>query len=236
MLSKGIGPRTTRNATRLVWLRDLHRPYLSSYYLPIFIPNERPHVKLLHLDSSILNENSATRAISAAVVERLKQNDPAIEVTYRDLAAAPLPHVTLPALAGDESAALVEELLSADILVIGVPMYNFGMPTQLKAWFDHVLVAGRTFRYTAEGPQGLAGDKHVFVCMGRGGFYSEGPMAAMEHAESHVKAMLGFIGITDPAIIAVEGVAISPKQREASLKAALDQVAELKLEKEAMTA
>ncbi|MDE8650857.1 FMN-dependent NADH-azoreductase [Novosphingobium album (ex Liu et al. 2023)] len=186
-------------------------------------------MKILHLDSSIQGDASATRAVSAAIVARLRALEPSAEVAYRDLAAASLPHITLAGLGSAESATLVDELLGADVVVIGTPMYNFGLPTQLKAWFDHVLIAGRTFRYTAQGPEGLAGGKRVFLALSRGGIYSEGPMAANEHAASHVTGMLGFMGITDLRAIVVEGVAIGPEQREAALSAALDAAGRIEL-------
>jgi len=182
-------------------------------------------MKLLHLDSSIQGEASASRVVSGAVVERLQALDDRLVTHYRDLAADPLPHLTLPGFATAEAAAVLDEFLAADIVVIGAPMYNFGVPTQLKAWFDHIMVAGRTFRYGESGLEGLAGGKRAIVVISRGGIYSQGsPAAAMEHAESHLRAMLGFIGITDVEFVIAEGVAIGPDQREAALTAALGQV------------
>lgn len=179
-------------------------------------------MKLLHLDSSIQSEASASRLLSAAIAARLEEHNPAIEVAYRDLAANPLPHLTLDRLGNAEAQAVLDEFLAADVVVIGVPMYNFGMPSQLKAWFDHILIAGQTFRYGAEGPEGLAGTKRVIVASSRGGFYGPASAgAANEHAESHLRAMLGFIGIIDPEVIVAEGVAIGPEHRQAALDAAL---------------
>ena len=126
-------------------------------------------MKLLHLDSSILGQHSASRELGAAIVARWQRDVRGIEVTYRDLAANPLPHLSGGALAqanADEAAtaaAVMDEFLSADVIVVGAPMYNFGIPSQLKAWIDRVAVAGKTFRYTADGPQGLAGGKQVIV-------------------------------------------------------------------------
>jgi FMN-dependent NADH-azoreductase len=190
-------------------------------------PSKRtpPALKLLHIDSSIQGDASASRAISSAIVDRLRALHPGLEVAHRDLARDPLPHVTLDRLGAEASNAAIEELLAADILVIGAPMYNFGIPTQLKAWFDHVLVAGRTFRYSADGPEGLAGAKRVFIVQPRGGIYSSGEASAAEHAESHLRTMLGFIGIADPHVILIEGVAFGPEQRDAALEAARQQVA-----------
>ena len=123
----------------------------------------------LHLDSSINGENSASRELSRSIIDRVKR--PGEQVVYRDLAAEPLPHLTLPAFA---DTSVLDEFLAADTIVIGAPMYNFTLPTQLKAWLDRILVAGRTFRYTATGPEGLVGDKRVIVALARGGFYGAG--------------------------------------------------------------
>lgn len=181
-------------------------------------------MKILHLDSSIQGDASASRLLSAAAVERLRAAHDQLEVRYRDLAADPLPHITLPGFATEVAAAVLDEFLVADMVVIGAPMYNFGIPTQLKSWFDHILVAGKTFRYGGGGVEGLAAGKKVIVAMSRGGIYSEGPAAPNEHAESHMRAMLGFIGITDIEFIVAEGVAYGPDQREAALQAALAQI------------
>lgn len=182
-------------------------------------------MKLLHVDSSIQADASASRLLSAAVVARLEGLHPDLEVHHRDLAADPLPHLTLDRLASAEASAVLDEFLAADIVVIGAPMYNFGLPSQLKAWFDHILINGRTFRYTAEGPEGMAGDKRVIVTASRGGFFGEasGP-AANEHSESHLRTMLGFMGITDPEIVVAEGVAIAPEHRQTALDAALARI------------
>lgn len=178
-------------------------------------------MKLIHLDSSILGDGSVSRQVSAAVVARLTAADPSLEVSRHDLAADPLPHVTTDRLASPEGQAVLEEFLGADIVVIGAPMYNFGIPTQLKAWFDHILIAGKTFRYGPDGVQGLAGGKRVIIAQARGNLYSEGsPAAPAEHAESHLRAVLGFIGIT-PEVIVAEGIGFGPEHREKALQAAL---------------
>jgi len=178
-------------------------------------------MKLLHLDSSILGDGSVSREISAAVVAHLHTADPALDMVYRDLGADPLPHVTMAELATAEAQAVVGEFLGADIVVIGAPMYNFGIPTQLKSWFDHILVAGLTFRYGAEGAEGLAGAKRVIVAHARGGLYGEDSASAVaEHAESHLRSMLGFMGI-EPEFVVAEGVALGPERRAAALQAAL---------------
>lgn len=182
-------------------------------------------MKLLHLDSSIQADASASRTLSAAVVDRLCILAPGIEVARRDLAADPLPHLTLDRFASEDGQAVLDQFLAADVIVIGAPMYNFGVPTQLKAWFDHILVAGKTFRYAADGPEGLAAGKQVIVATSRGNLYgAESPAAPAEHAESHLRAMLGFIGISDPHFVVVEGIAFGPEQREAAMAAALSAI------------
>jgi FMN-dependent NADH-azoreductase len=178
-------------------------------------------MKLLHIDSSILGGDSVTRQLSAAVVDQLRI--PGVEVVHRDLVAEPLPHLTLEAMADP---AVVDEFLSADVVVLGAPMYNFTVPSQLKAWIDRILVAGRTFTYTAEeGPTGLAGDRRVIIVNSRGGFYgAEVPAAA--HLETYLKKVFGLIGIK-PELIVVEGVKVSPEHRTAALQAALQSVSQL---------
>ncbi|MCW2391709.1 FMN-dependent NADH-azoreductase [Sphingobium sp. B1D7B] len=185
---------------------------------------------VLHIDSSIQGENSITRQISAAIFERLKAEQPGADVRYRDLAAQPLPHLTLPGFGTDEAAAVLAEFLDADTVVIGAPMYNFTISTQLKAWIDHIAVAGKTFRYDESGNAiGLAGDKRVIVALSRGGFYGAGtPAAAVEHAESYLRAVFGFIGIV-PEFIVAEGAAVGPEHRAAGIEAALAAVDQLEV-------
>ena len=176
-------------------------------------------MKLLHLDSSILGENSVSRAVSAAVVAQLKSAHPQLEVAYRDLVADPLPHLTLAALADHE---LVDQFLASDVVVIGAAMYNFSLATQLKAWIDRVSIAGKTFRYTEAGAQGLAGGKRVIVALSRGGLYGAGsPAAAMEHAETYLRGVFGFLGVTDLEFLIAEGIAMGPEQRASALAGAL---------------
>ncbi|MCA1199646.1 NAD(P)H-dependent oxidoreductase [Sphingomonas sp. R647] len=182
---------------------------------------------LLHLDSSIQGDTSVSRTMSAAIVDALRRSSGELELSYRDLGAQPLPHLTLPGFATPEAAATLDAFLAADVVVIGAAMYNFGIPTQLKGWFDHILVSGKTFRYAEDGVEGLAGGKRVFVALARGGQYSDGPAAAMEHAETHLRAMLGFIGITQPEFVIAEGVAFGPDQREAAITSALSRIAAL---------
>ena len=185
-------------------------------------------MKLLHLDSSIQGDASASRALSATIVERLRASEPSLEIAYHDLAANPLDHLTLEALAGEQAAGIVDEFLTADIVVIGAALYNFTIPSQLKAWIDRILIAGKTFRYTAGGAQGLAGGKRVIVALARGGVYSGGsPFASFEHAETLLRGALGFVGITDAEFIIAEGLALGEDARRAGLEAALEQARQI---------
>jgi FMN-dependent NADH-azoreductase len=182
-------------------------------------------MKVLHIDSSILGDNSASRVLSREIVSRLSAEHPAAEVRYVDLAATPLPHMSgrsLAKLDADESATearVMSDFQAADVIVIGAPMYNFSVPTQLKAWIDRVVVAGKTFRYGAAGPEGLSKGKRVIVAVSRGSVY--GPGSTAEFAESYLKHVFGFIGITDLEFIRAEGLGHSPEHREKSMNAAL---------------
>jgi FMN-dependent NADH-azoreductase len=173
-------------------------------------------VSVLHIDSSINGQNSASRVISGKIVEQLKaaaQSED--EVIYRDLAAEPLPHLTLDQFA---DTSVLDEFLAADTVVIGAPMYNFTLPSQLKAWIDRILVVDKTFRYSEDGPEGLASATRVIIALARGGIYGEGAMPpALEH---HLRAVFNFIGI-DPEFVVAEGLSISPQHRETSISQAL---------------
>ncbi|NHO32760.1 FMN-dependent NADH-azoreductase [Acetobacter fallax] len=201
-------------------------------------------MKLLHLDSSILPaDSSVSRTISAAVVSQFRTLQSDLTVTRRDLVADPLPHMTLANLPpahpgsvpGNEadraaSALVLEEFLGADIVVIGAPMYNFTIPTQLKAWIDRILVPGSTFRYGSDGVEGLAKGKRVIIALSRGSFYGqETPYATAEHTETYLRTVFGFIGITEPEIIVAEGIARGEEQRAAALEAAHQAAASLHL-------
>ena len=171
---------------------------------------------ILHIDSSISGENSASRVISRSIVDRLR--GPNDKVVTRDLVSEPLPHLTLDAFA---DTSVLDEFLAADTVVIGAPMYNFTLPTQLKAWLDRIILAGTTFRYTESGPEGLAGGKRVVIGLARGGFYDAGsPAAALEHLETYLRGVFNFIGI-EPEFVAADGLAIGPEQRDSSIKQAL---------------
>src|ERR1700752_1437926 len=171
-------------------------------------------MNVLHIDSSILGEGSASRARPRGVVERLKSEHPDAEVTYLDLAALDLPHLSQTSLArSDESEAArnalaLEQFLAADVVVIGAPIYNFSIPSQLKAWIDRITVAGQTFRYTPNGPEGLAGGKEVIVAMARGGVGGADPKG--EFGESYLRFLFAFLRIRNPRFVRAEGLAISP--------------------------
>ena len=179
---------------------------------------------ILHLDATINGDNSASRAISRSIVEQVKGANWGEQIIYRDLAADPLPHLTLDAFA---DTSVLDEFLAADTIVIGAPMYNFTLPTQLKAWIDRIVIAGTTFRYTENGPEGLAKGKRVIIALARGGFYNDGaPAAALEHLESYLRGVFNFIGI-EPEFVAADGLAIGPEQREQSIGQALGETVRL---------
>lgn len=196
-------------------------------------------MKLLHVDSSILGPNSVSRTLTAEIVEREKSLHPGLEVIYRDLAETPQAHLsgthmavwhagaTPPqdaALEADLAAseAILQELLAADIIVIGAPMYNFAIPSQLKAWIDRVVVRGRTFRYGEAGPESLlAPGKKLILASTRGGGYGPGaPAAFLDHQETYLKGVLGFIGLTDVIVIRAEGIAMGAEALASAMTAA----------------
>ena len=173
---------------------------------------------ILHIDSSINGANSASRAITRSIVDQLKSAQWGEEVVYRDLGASPLEHLTLDAFA---DSTVLDEFLGADVVVIGAPMYNFTLPTQLKAWIDRIVIAGRTFRYTETGPEGLAGGRRVIIALARGGIYSEGsPAAALEYLETYLRGVFNFIGI-EPEFVVAEGLNLGPELRTVSIERAL---------------
>jgi FMN-dependent NADH-azoreductase len=201
-------------------------------------------MNLLHIDSSILGPGSVSRKLSADAVAAIVAAQPDTRVVYRDLAAAPITHLTgaylnaaqapggdhEPAVANDlaEGSAALREFLAADTVVIGVGVYNFSVPSQLKAWIDRILVAGQTFRYGADGrPEGLAGAKRVVLAVARGGFYGPGsPQASFEHAETYLRTVFGFIGVV-PEVVVAEGLAVGPEHRDAGIAAARQAIAAL---------
>ena len=203
--------------------------------------------KLLHIDSSILGGNSVSRQLTAQIVASWRAAHPATEVSYLDLAVDTPSHLSAESLgfrmpAGAEplsdaqqrenaiSEALVAQFLAADVVVIGAPLYNFAIPTQLKSWIDRIAQVGRTFTYTDKGPVGLAGGKTVIIASARGGVYSTSDAGnAMEHQESYLKTILGFLGVTDVRFVRAEGLAMGEAAKTAALAAAeLDIMAQTK--------
>jgi FMN-dependent NADH-azoreductase len=196
-------------------------------------------MKLLHIDSSILGDASASRQLSQEVVQAWAAAEPGVQVTYRDLAADAISHLSAASLvaagtpaelrdaAQKHEAALgensIEEFLAADAIVIGAPMYNFTVPSQLKAWVDRIAVAGKTFRYTENGPQGLAGGKKVIIVSTAGGLHAGQPSGAAH--EDYLKLVLGFLGITDIEVIRAEGLAYGEEPRANAIKGARAEIA-----------
>lgn len=199
-------------------------------------------MKLLHIDSSILGQGSVSRNLSADVVATLRGRNPGLVVARLDLAETPIGHLTGAHLAAAQGAPVndsvkadvalgqvaLEEFLASDIVVVGVPMYNLGVPSQLKAWIDRISVAGKTFRYGEHGPAGLCGGKKLVIASSRGGVYSQGSHAApFDHQETYLKAAFGFLGITDITFVRAEGVAMGPEARSAALASARNETAAL---------
>lgn len=197
-------------------------------------------MNLLHLDSSALGSASVSRQLSSEIASRLKDLHPGMQTTYRDLALDPALHFTSAHLAARNGVvstdatinadlikgnAYMDELLAADLLVIGLPMYNLSIPTPLKAWIDRIAIAGKTFRYTATGPEGLLKNKKAFIASSRGGVYSAGsPAAAFEHQETYMTGLLSFLGVKDVKIVRAEGIAFSPEAKEAAVARALQEI------------
>jgi FMN-dependent NADH-azoreductase len=186
---------------------------------------------ILVVTSSAQGESSVSNRLVRAFLERARALHPAADVTLRDIGAEPVPHLTpdnvaairgTPASDAEQAAralsdTLIEELRRADLLVIGSPMYNFGISSTLKAWFDHVLRAGVTFRYTEAGPEGLMVGKKAVVIESRAGLYSEGPAGAMDGQEPHLRTMLGFMGIDDATFVRAERLAFGPEAADAAI-------------------
>jgi len=194
-------------------------------------------MKLLHIDSSILGTHSATRELGAALVSSWRERQPSIEVEYVDLAREPLGDMTGALIAARSAAPVgasaelqldierseraLADFLAADVIIVGAPMYNFSIPTQLKAWIDRIAVVGKTFRYTEKGPEGLAKGKKVIVISARGGMYGAGsPAAALDFQENYLRGVFGFLGVTDVEFVRAEGLNFGPAQREQAMGAA----------------
>jgi FMN-dependent NADH-azoreductase len=195
-------------------------------------------MKLLHIDSSPLGGNSVSRQLTQRIVAQWRATHPGTVVEYLDLAADAPSHLSVDSLGfrlgpnaeglsevqrreNEISEKLVSQFIAADVIVVGAPMYNFSVPTQLKAWVDRVAQVGRTFKYTEKGPQGLAGSKAVIVASSRGGVYSTNPaLAGLDHQESYLKTVFGFFGITDIQVVRAEGVAMGDAAKAQALSAA----------------
>ncbi len=181
-------------------------------------------MKLLHIDSSITGDQSVSRQLTNRIAEALRRTSPRATTTYRDLAKDPLPHLSLGSAGergGSHAAASLEEFLDADVVVIGAPMYNFTIPSQLKTWIDTLLIPGRTFEYTERGPRGLTGGKRVIVASSRGGKYSTGEMAALDHQEAYLRNIFRFIGVTDVEFVRAEGLSMGEESRRSAIEGAL---------------
>lgn len=193
---------------------------------------------VLVVTSSAQGSRSLSSDLAAHFVTQLQALDPGLVVTHRDVGADPLPHLVNDTVAGIRaepttaaehqtralSDALIAELQDADVVVIGSPMYNFGISSTLKTWFDHVLRARVTFRYTESGPVGLLAGRKAVVIETRAGVYSEGPSAVMDGQEPHLRAMLRFIGLDDARFVRVEGTAFGPEAAEAAMTKAKDEL------------
>jgi FMN-dependent NADH-azoreductase len=201
-------------------------------------------MKLLHIDSSILSSNSVSRQLTKDTVTQWVSSHPGTTVDYLDLAVNSPSHLSAESLgfrmpAGANlsevqkqenavSEALVSQFLAADVIVVGAPLYNFSIPSQLKAWIDRISQVGRTFKYTETGPQGLAGGKTVIVASARGGVYSTNDWGrAAEHQESYLQTVFGFFGITDVRFVRAEGVAMGEVKKAEAMTEAANSIAKL---------
>ena len=207
-------------------------------------------MKLLHLDSSITGQNSVSRILTAEIVAAQVARHPSIEVIYHDLTHEPAMHLSPAHLAAFQGAPVqsealgkdlslggqyLEELFSADVLVIGAPMYNFSIPTQLKSWIDRIVVAGKTFRYTERGPEGLLpAGKQVFIASTSGGVYSgDSPAKALEHNESYLRGVFMHIGLKDVTVIRAEGLGLGVDARQNAIERARRTIGDLTVLKRA---
>jgi FMN-dependent NADH-azoreductase len=199
-------------------------------------------MQILHLDSSILGDASASRLLSAAIVDELVRGFPDAAVVHRDLTERPIPHLTGAIASGfrspggspvmdpsvlsehARSETLVSEFLASDVIVIGAPMYNFSVSSHLKAWIDRVAQPGRTFRYTPDGPVGLSRGRRVIVASTRGGMYSAGAASTMDFQESYLTAFFKFLGLNDVRFVRAEQLTKGPELRERSLADARGQI------------
>jgi FMN-dependent NADH-azoreductase len=198
-------------------------------------------MKILHIDSSVTGAKSVSRPLTKEAAEKLGSK-PGATVTYRDLVGEPLSHYTAvlrihgatPELATpaqklelETGETILAEFLASDVVIVGAPMYNFSIPSQLKAWVDLICVAGKTFSYGAGGPKGLCGGKKVILVSSRGGKYSEGAYAAWDFQEKYLLTVFGFLGVTDLTIVRAEGVGSGPEAAQAAIESARAEIAKL---------
>lgn len=201
-------------------------------------------MNILHIDSSFNHAHSVSRLLSREIVDRLMQSGRYDEMVYRDVVEDEISHLTAPIAAGFRPVAesdisadvavehrlsetLVAEFLASDLIVIGAPMYNFSIPSQLKAWLDRLAQPGKTFSYTAQGPVGLAGDKRVIIASSRGGFYHDTPLEEMDFQERYLNAFFGFLGITNVAFVRAEGISKGDAVKEREIQRAIASVADV---------
>lgn len=201
--------------------------------------------QILVIESSANLASSVSRDLTQAFLAGYKTAHPDVSVVTRDLVADPVPHLGVDLIGGffgkpEELTAaqksaiavsdtLIDQVEAADIIAIGVPMYNFSIPSSLKAWIDHILRAGRTFRYGANGPEGLVTGKKVVLLLASGGVYSEGPYKPYDFQETYLRGVLGFIGLTDVTVVRAEGLAMGPDAAAQAVAGAKAKIAALSL-------
>ena len=172
-----------------------------------------------------MGESSASRILSAAIVERIVETHDEVEVTYRDLASEPLSHLTFDAFMALDGGGDVRQFLDSDVVVIGAGFYNFSVPSQLKAWIDHIVVRGKTFARGESGPIGLVKGKRVIVALARGNVYHEGsPYETFEHAETLLRSVFTFMGVSDIEVIVAEGLGRGEDARRVAIESALERI------------
>ena len=184
---------------------------------------------ILHVSSSINKENSNSKKLTSEIIEELKSLHNDIDILSLDLVENSLPHLT-----GSDFGTLLtnehlESFLKSDVVVIGAPMYNFGIPSQLKAWLDRLAVSGKTFQYTEKGVEGLVKNKKIIIASSRGGFYANNDMMkAFEHQESYLTCFFNFLGITDIQIIRLEGLGMGEESINNAYLKAREEIKNLK--------
>jgi FMN-dependent NADH-azoreductase len=198
-------------------------------------------MNVLHLDSSILGDASASRQLTRSVVDGLRAAARNVNVVHRDLGSTPIDHLTPEVLATRGTPAdllsaaqarvsrldtdLLGELEWADMLVIGAPLYNFSIPSGLKAWIDRVTVAGKTFRYTEKGPEGLLKGKRAIIVATSGGVHGGSPVETMH--VGYLETLLGFVGIVDVEVVRAEGLGLGPEARAGAMASAQERIASM---------